>query len=535
MPWGKFTQSLGLARKSPKEMAASAPLSAGSKANLFNAESLDEFKREISRTTHLISLSVGRSSRPFTGIMPSELAERFSDLDLDAPRESLDEVLTELENLYLNDAVYFHHPRYMMHLNPPVSRPAIAAELIQAAINTSMDTWDQSAGGTFIEQTLIDWTLEKIGFSNGSDGIFTSGGTQSNLMAMLLARDNYCLKHLNGHSIQLHGLPPEASRFRIFTSSTSHFSIQKAAALLGLGFDSVISVPVDDDFRMDTEKLRLAVGQCAANGEIPIAVVATMGTTDFGSIDPIADIKPVCDTYNLWLHADAAYGCGLLTSPKYRRMIEDIHLADSVTVDYHKSFLQPVACGAFFSKNSADLGCLTYHAEYLNPLSQKLEGTPNLVCKSLQTTRRFDALKLWVTLRTVGPDTIGEVFDSVIDLARSAWQKHQRDPELDFIHEPSLSTLVFRFVPADVSDHSQLDELNLEIRKWLSRHGKALIASTKVRGTLYLKLTLLNPELTLSDVSEVISMIKMAGHHLAESRFRPEPATQADTYATETV
>ena len=539
MPWGNLTQSLLFRQKLPNRASERNNRTTGyntaDKAHIFNVDNLKTFRQEINSTASLICHSVGRAANPFTGILPAELAERFSHLDLDSPRQSLEDTLSELESLYLNDAVYFHHPRYMMHLNPPVSRPAIAAELIQAAINTSVDTWDQSAGGTFIEQSLIDWTLKKIGFPQGSDGIFTSGGTQSNLMALLLARDNYCLKHLNGHSIQLHGLPPEAGRFRIFTSCVSHFSIQKAAALLGLGFESVVSIPVDKGFRMDPGALRRSLAQCRANGEIPIAVVATMGTTDFGSIDPIAAIKEVCDAYGMWLHADAAYGCGLLTSPKNRWLIEDIHHADSVTVDYHKSFLQPVACGAFFAKISTDLACLTYHAEYLNPLSQKLEGTPNLVCKSLQTTRRFDALKLWVTLRTIGPDTIGEVFDNLIDLAHNAWQAHHQDPELEFIHEPVLSTLVFRFVPARLADHNGLNELNLEIRKWLSRHGKALIASTRIQGTLYLKLTLLNPAVTLTDVSDVIAMIKMAGRHLMETRYRPEPVTGSETCATETV
>lgn len=512
MSWGtQLAKALGL------------PSANTNRADIFNDKSLPQFENAINKGTELIKKKIADAQSPFTGVLPHELTHHFKPLDLDQPLSSLDQVLCELEKLYLNDAVYFHHPKYMAHLNAPVTNTAIMAELIQAAVNTSMDTWDQSAGGTFIEQTLIDWTLERIGFAIEDnqgvrgDGIFTSGGTQSNLMAMLLARDNYCLIHLNGHSIQENGLPPEASRFRIFTSKISHFSIQKSAALLGLGFNSVIGVDVDADFRMSPQKLQQAINDAKARGEIPIAVVATMGTTDFGSLDPITDIAAICQAHDIWLHADAAYGCGLLVSQKYRDQIKDIALADSVTVDYHKSFLQPIACGAFFAKDSTHMGCLTYHADYLNPLSQKLEGTPNLVCKSIQTTRRFDALKLWLTFRTIGPDAVGEAFDTVIDLTNAAYQAHRHDDEIEFMHSPFLSTLVFRYRPHQLDDEYLLDDINTGIRKALSRNGQALIASTKVNGALYLKFTLLNPVIQLKDIEEVIGLIKHYGHEQVKS------------------
>ncbi|MCG8673112.1 MAG: aspartate aminotransferase family protein [Pseudomonadales bacterium] len=520
MPLVKFVRALNMRHRSSPAIKKIANHKTTAKAGIFDQHSLPELEDMMTKGFSLIKKTISSKDSPFSGILPAELAPKFGDLNLDTPKASLDEALKELEELYLDDAVYFHHPKYMAHLNTPVTNHTILAEFIQACVNTSVDTWDQSAGGTFIEQKLIDWTMERIGYipadknadGHGGDGIFTSGGTQSNLMAMLLARDNYCLEHLNGHSIQLHGLPQQASRFRFFTSKISHFSVQKAAALLGLGYDAVIPVDVDEHFRMDPIKFRKAVEQCAANGDIPVAAVATMGTTDFGSIDPIAEMADVCNEYNMWLHADAAYGCGLLVSEKYGARINDINLADSVTVDYHKSFLQPVACSAFIAKNSAHFGCLTYHADYLNPLSQKLEGTPNLVCKSIQTTRRFDALKLWLTIRTIGPRTIGDAFDAVIDLATAAYEDHCNDSDIEFIHTPSLSTLVFRFKPKHIEDNAALEDINLHIRKSISRDAKALVASTKVHGLLYLKLTLLNPATELSDVNDVIHMVKQYGN-----------------------
>jgi len=486
-------------------------------AGIFNEYSLQNFNKMIQKGTALINKKIRRAKTPFSGIMPQELSKRFHRLDMERPHDSLDHALAELENLYLNDAVYFHHPKYMAHLNTPITNVSILGELIQAAVNTSVDTWDQSAGGTLIEQKLIDWTMEKIGYNvKKGDGVFTSGGTQSNFMALLLARDNYCIEQLDGCNVQMQGLPEEAKRFRIFTSEVSHFSVKKSAALLGLGFDAVVTIPVDDKFCMDETALREAINLRKDNGDIPLAVVATMGTTDFGSIDPITEISKICSKEKIWLHADAAYGCGLLVSEKYGEQLNAISYADSVTVDYHKSFFQPVACSAFFAKNQSHLHCLTYHADYLNPRSEKIAGTPNLVCKSLQTTRRFDALKLWLTLRTVGPKSIGKAFDSVIHLADAVYSTHSQDPDLEFIHRPQLSALVFRFKPNHFDDHtdqekSTLNRVNTTIRKSLSRSGESLIASTTVNGCVYLKFTFLNPATELSHVAEVVAEIKKYG------------------------
>jgi L-2,4-diaminobutyrate decarboxylase len=482
------------------------------RSHLFNGRNADVFAETSLKTARLLSERMGLVERPFSGILPAELAARFDGLALDQPLDSFDAALEELDGLYLRDAVYFHHPRYMAHLNCPVAYPAVAAELIAAAVNSSVDTWDQSAGATLIEQSLIAWTARRIGFAGDqADGVFTSGGTQSNLMALLLARDNYCLENLNGHSIQRLGLPTQASRFRILASRLSHFSLQKAASVLGLGADAIVPVDCDADYRMSPGALQAAIEACRHVGQLPIAVVATLGTTDFGSIDPIADLARICRLEGLWLHADAAYGCGLLVSRKYRDLIVGIEQANSATVDFHKSFLQPVSCSAFLVRNRAHLSCLTYHADYLNPLSQVRENTPNLVCKSLQTTRRFDALKLWMSLRVLGPDRLGEAFDAVIELARDTHRMLERDDDFEVLHRPMLSTLLFRYRPVGLIEPKLLDDLTAAIRKTMMREGQALIAATREGGRCYLKFTLLNPDTTLMDIQAVLDLVRRYG------------------------
>ncbi|GHA68351.1 pyridoxal-dependent decarboxylase [Streptomyces tendae] len=466
------------------------------RSHLLNDTTAEQYRRSVTEGVERVAAKLATTDRPFTGVTVDALSPRIDGIDLDEPLHDTAAVLDELEDVYLRDAVYFHHPRYLAHLNCPVVIPAVLGEAVLSAVNSSLDTWDQSAGGTLIERKLIDWTCARIGLGPAADGVFTSGGTQSNLQALLLAREEAKAESF--------------ADLRIFASEVSHFSVKKSAKLLGLSPDAVVSVPVDRDKRMQTVALARELERCTQDGLVPMAVVATGGTTDFGSIDPLPEIAGLCEQYGVWLHVDAAYGCGLLASLKYRDRITGIERADSVTVDYHKSFFQPVSSSAVLVRDAATLRHATYHAEYLNPRRMVQERIPNQVDKSLQTTRRFDALKLWMTLRVMGADGIGELFDEVCDLAAEGWKLLAADPRFDVVVQPSLSTLVFRYIPADVTDPAGIDRANLYARKALFASGDAVVAGTKVAGRHYLKFTLLNPETTTADIAAVLDLI--AGH-----------------------
>ncbi|WP_432172118.1 lysine decarboxylase DesA [Streptomyces sp. Tue6028] len=474
------------------------------RSHLLNDTTADRYRRSVTEGVERVAAKLATTQRPFTGIAVDDLAPRIDRIDLDRPLHDTTAVLDELEEVYLRDAVYFHHPRYLAHLNCPVVIPAVLGEAVLSAVNSSLDTWDQSAGGTLIERKLIDWTNERVGLGPAADGVFTSGGSQSNLQALLLAREE--------------AKADDPAKLRIFASEVSHFSVKKSAKLLGLSADSVVSVPVDHDKRMQTVALARELDRCKRDGLVPMAVVATAGTTDFGSIDPLPEIAELCSQYGVWMHVDAAYGCGLLASLKNRDRLDGIERADSVTVDYHKSFFQPVSSSALLVRDTATLRHATYHAEYLNPRRMVQERIPNQVDKSLQTTRRFDALKLWMTLRVMGADGIGELFDEVCDLAEEGWRILAADPRFDVVVRPSLSTLVFRHIPAAVTDPADIDRANLYARKALFASGDAVVAGTKVGGRQYLKFTLLNPETTADDITAVLDLI--AGHaeqYLGES------------------
>ncbi|WP_328677692.1 aspartate aminotransferase family protein [Streptomyces sp. NBC_00322] len=477
------------------------------RSHLLNDVTAESYRRSVTEGVERVAHRLATTRKPFTGVTADELAPVISAVDLDRPLGDASAALDELETVYLRDAVYFHHPRYLGHLNCPVVIPAVLGEAVLSAVNSSLDTWDQSAGGTLIERRLIDWTAQRIGLGAAADGVFTSGGTQSNLQALLLAREE--------------AKTTDLAKLRIFTSECSHFSVQKSATLLGLGHEAVVSIPVDRDKRMQTLALAAELARCTRDGLVPMAVVATAGTTDFGSIDPLPEIAELVEQHGTWMHVDAAYGCGLLASPTRRHLLDGIEHADSVTVDYHKSFFQPVSSSAVLVRDGATLGHATYHADYLNPRLELDMGAPpapeglrgripNQVDKSLQTTRRFDALKLWMTLRVMGADGVGQLFDEVCDLAAAGWELLAADPRYDVVVQPQLSTLVYRYIPKYASGPTEIDRANLYARKALFASGEAVVAGTKVGGRQYLKFTLLNPETTTEDIAAVLDLI--AGH-----------------------
>ncbi|MGW1137657.1 pyridoxal phosphate-dependent decarboxylase family protein [Streptomyces zhihengii] len=466
------------------------------RSHLLNDTTAEHYRRSVTEGVERVAAKLASTQRPFTGVTPDRLAPVVAAVDLDTPLADASAALDELEEVYLRDAVYFHSPRYLAHLNCPVVIPAVLGEAVLSAVNSSLDTWDQSAGGTLIERKLIDWTCARAGLGPAADGVFTSGGTQSNLQALLLARQE--------------AKTTDLSKLRIFASECSHFSVQKSATLLGLGPEAVVSVPVDRTKRMQTVALEAELMGCVSEGLVPMAIVATAGTTDFGSIDPLPEIAALARQYETWMHVDAAYGCGLLVSPTRRGLLDGIERADSVTVDFHKSFFQPVSSSALLVRDAATLRHATYHAEYLNPRRTLDEKIPNQVDKSLQTTRRFDALKLWMTLRVMGAEGIGGLFDEVCDLAAAGWELLAADPRYDVVVQPQLSTLVYRYIPESVTSPVLIDQANLHARKALFASGEAVVAGTKVAGRQYLKFTLLNPETTTGDIAAVLDLI--AGH-----------------------
>ncbi len=398
--------------------------------------------------------------------------------------------LEEIGGPAVRHALDVGNPATMAHLHCPVAVPALAAEVLISATNQSLDSWDQSPFATLVEERVLSWLTGFTGMPDTASGSFTSGGSQSNMTALYLAAER------QGLAVRGNGV--------IFTSEQSHFSIQKSASLLGFDKDAVVTIATDDAGRMSVPDLQGAIVDALAKGRPTVAIVATAGTTDLGAIDPLAGIADLAKMHRVWLHVDAAYGGGLLFS-KHRHRLRGIERADSIALDFHKMLFQPISCGALLLRDRRHFSPLAIKADYLNPEVSIFGDVPNYVESSIQTTRRSDALKVLMTLRSIGRDGLDALISKTLDNARAAAGAVRKRGYLHLAQLPELSTVLFRYVSPQGPERS--DELTLAIRAELFRSGIAALATTVLGGRLHFKLTLLNPHSTPDVIDRVLDAV----------------------------
>jgi L-2,4-diaminobutyrate decarboxylase len=475
-------------------------------------ESKDAYRRLLTDAAQLICDVF--PNRPYSGASPTALAEVIDPAFLPSREYSQEQIAGTLRTVVAN-SVAISHPHAIAHLHCPPLLAALAAEVVISALNQSMDSFDQAPMATMVEQKLVRWLCTETGLPATADGTFTTGGSQSNYQGLLLARDQFLRTRWNW-SAQKDGLPPEARKLRILCSEVAHFTVEKSAAQLGLGTDAVVRVAVDDKFRMQASALLDTLDLLRKQELLPMAIVATAGTTDFGSIDPLPEIASLAHTASAWLHVDAAYGGALLFSPQHRHKLAGIELADSVSIDFHKLFWQPIPCSVFLLREARHFDSIRMHADYLNPELHDEEGVPNLVTTSLLTSRRFDALKLWISFQTLGKNKLAAMIDRTIALADHAAQIIRKTPPLELVCEPQLSTVVFRYRASDRTLNS--DGLNARLRQRLLDCGLAVIGHTRVHNRQCLKFTFMNPATTQDDLESLISLVLNQGKKLEAGR-----------------
>jgi L-2,4-diaminobutyrate decarboxylase len=401
-------------------------------------------------------------------------------------------------------------PRCAGHLHCPPLAVAVAAELVAATLNPSLDSWDQGPSATALEPIVVAALSRLVGHHAGPEaGVLTSGGTESNLMGLLLARDAV-VQRSTGRSAAETGIGAVGGRLRFFCAEVAHFSVRRNAALLGLGEEAVVAVPVDGAYRMDPAALADRLAAATRDGLLPAAVVATAGNTDLGSIDPLPEITEVCATHRVRCHVDAAYGGGVLFSDRLAPLLRGIERADSVALDLHKLGWQPVPAGVFLAADPASFGPLARRVAYLNPDDDDHAGYPSLLGRSLRTTRRVDAFKVAVTLRALGRRGIGALVERCHELARHAAGRVRAHPRLLLAADPVLTTVVFRYLPA-AGPGPDADRVNAVLRRRLLAEGTAVVGRTELDGTVWLKLTLLNPHATGDDLDALLDAVVRAG------------------------
>lgn len=409
---------------------------------------------------------------------PEAVAARVRDALGDVlPEEGDPEALYTLVRALAEGSADPAHPLCAAHLHCPPLAVAAAADLAASALNPSLDSWDQAPAASELEALVAHGLAELTAGGGGiaADALVTTGGTESNQLALLLAREAH------------HGT-------RLIHGANAHHSLPRAAWLLGLPDPVVVPAPSGT---LDPAALDEALTHLPG----PHLVAATAGTTDAGLIDPLPEIAALCAGHGARLHIDAAYGGGLLFSDRHRHRLRGLDAADTVTLDLHKLGWQPVAAGLLTVRNRHHLAALHQHADYLNADDDTGAGLPDLLARSLRTTRRPDILKIAVTLKTLGRQGMGRLVDQVCERAAEFAALVDKHPRFELYDRPTISTVVFR-------PRTATDDTVAAVRRKLLTDGRAVIGRARLDGRLWLKVTLLNPHTRPDDLAALLNLVE---------------------------
>ncbi|CAB4618090.1 unannotated protein [freshwater metagenome] len=464
--------------------------------------SADEVGLEQLRTAAQQAVaSIQRPDGPRSNLSPTQLHDLIWATDI-CPETGtpLTDVLKEFgSSVWANSVVPFD-PACVAHLHPPTMIPSVVTEMTIAVMNQSMDSWDQAPAATEVELHLMSWLAHLMGMPSSGSGVMTSGGTASNVLGITLARS--WAASLIGVDVLKTGLPPQATAWRILCSDQAHFSVQRAAAQLGLGRDSVVTVSSTSSGAMDIAALDTTITEQLAAKNTIIAIVGTAGTTDLGVIDPLDAIATRCEQINAWFHVDGAVAGSYLMSPQLSPMLHGIARADSVTIDFHKIWFQPFNASALIVKDVDRFDLLRVKSKYLDR-GDEVPGMINLVGRSLDTSRRFDAAKVVVSLRTIGRSAFAEMLHHVVALSAHAAQQIEKSSTLMLLTKPTGAMCVFHAVGCDADDLRR-------VQQNLLMAGDMVLGRTEIKGRAALKFTFMNPLVTFSDVDNLITTVESA-------------------------
>lgn len=409
--------------------------------------------------------------------------------------QGLDALIKVLSDTVFKYSVNLHSPMYMGHQVSPPLKVSILLDLIVSSLNQSLAVYRMSPVLSILEKELIAFLSNKIGYNIESSGSITSGGSASNLLGLVAAREKFF---------------PSANidKAIILCSEQTHYSIKKAAKICGFSDKNFHFVPVDENFKIIIPETENIIKQLASRGLKPFFINANAGSTSTGSFDNIEDLSILANKYNMWLHVDGAHGASLIFSEKLKHLLQGIENADSVSWDGHKMLFQPSSLGICLFKDGQNLKkCfIDSNAPYLY---NSCDDSYDLSKLSLQCTKRGDALKLWGSLVTYGTDFFGKRLEHLSDVTNYFYNKLLTDDIIEPIHKPEFNIFCFRYNPKNKNiSESQLNEINSNIRDSINNSGEAMITLTVLNKKVCLRTTIINPETSYCHIDNLIKFIK---------------------------
>ncbi|PKP51496.1 MAG: glutamate decarboxylase [Bacteroidetes bacterium HGW-Bacteroidetes-1] len=400
---------------------------------------------------------------------------------------SEDEFL-ELLDKYLEYSVRTGNKQFLNQLYSGFNFPAFIGEVFTVLANTSMYTYEVAPVATTIETEMISLMNSYAGYTDG-DGIFVSGGSNANLVAMFSARNKVLPEsRFEGYD--------RYQKLVAFVNEQAHYSFETAANVLGIGAKNVIKVKSDKNGKLIPDELEKEIVASIQRGEKPFFVAATCATTLLGAYDPIEEMAGICQKYNIWLHADGSFGGSLILSDKYRHMMKGIEKTDSFAWNPHKLMNIPLICSALLVKKR---GTLQHNITDINTdyIFHDIDTVEDLGKKSIQCGRRVDAVKLWFAWKYFGLEGYQKRIDNLMEMAMYAEDKVKENDHLELLSERQSFSVCFRYIPEHDDD---LNKFNLELRESLRKSGRSIVNYGYIGKTLAIRLITANGELAKSDI-----------------------------------
>jgi aromatic-L-amino-acid/L-tryptophan decarboxylase len=350
-------------------------------------------------------------------LVPTTSAALRAILDEPLPRSGRDfsELLSAFDDVIVRYVRHNGHPRFFGYISSPSSSLNAAGGLLEAALNVNVTAWRSAPAAAELEHVTINWMKEMLGYPAEAAGLFTSGGSMASFAALAAARS----AKAPGNVVR-DGMAGVPAPMCLYVSREGHFSVAKAAGMLGLGEANVREIPTDDSFRIDVAALEQCIEEDRSAGRLPFCIVASAGTTATGAIDPLGKVAAIARRHGLWLHVDAAYGGFAALAPSVRERLAGIEEADSIALDPHKWLYLPVGCGCILYKDrAAARAAFSHGADYTRPIGLERDEAFAFWDYGPELSRPFRALQVWLWVRFAGADALGRAIQGNTSTARN--------------------------------------------------------------------------------------------------------------------
>ena len=398
----------------------------------------------------------------------------------------------------IEGSIHIHHPHYVGHqVTAPIPLASLS-ELLGSLLNNGQAIYEMGPVSQAMERIVIEWIAAKFGFPAKAEGVMTSGGTIGNLTALLAARQAKADFNVwnDGNSNQ---------KLAFMVSEHSHYSMDRAVKIMGLGEAGIVKVPVDKKLRIDISQLETVYKKAISKGKIIIGLVANAGTTATGSYDFLDAIGDFCESKNIWFHVDAAHGGAVAVSNKLKHLIKGIEKADSIVVDFHKMFMAPALTTAVVFKNPAhSYQTFSQKASYLlNTKNNWYDGAS----RTMECTKIMLSLRVYPVLHAYGEQVFADYVETTYQTAHEFSKLILNTENFELLFEPQSNIVCFRYIPESNLSDEQLNKINAEVRNRIVESGSFYLVQAELLGRLYLRVVVMNPFTKVEDLKILLNEI----------------------------